>query len=93
MSTRVTPQLTCELPDHMTRRGMSRTFQAVPDAPISLLVIAPTSPATRVPCPEKSLGSLSGVAQSSPSVTPVSVVRSTKSHPATSSTYPLPSSS
>ena len=59
--------------------------------PVPLLVIAATMPAQWVPCPSKSRGSLSAPEQSSPAVQ--LEVSLTKSHPTTSSTKPLPSSS
>jgi len=45
--------------DQAIRSGMMRTFHAVPATPLTLLVMAPISPATAVPWPAKSFGSLS----------------------------------
>src|SRR5262245_46721489 len=79
--------------DHPTRSGMSRERNAVPAGPSLLLVMAAASPATNVPWPAKSRGSLSSYCQSSPGVTPPEPDRLTKSQPCTSSMKPLPSSS
>lgn len=77
---------------HATRSGMRRTLGAMPASPIALSTIAPTRPATAVPWPAKSLGSLSAVSPSSP-VARVVKALATKSQPAKSSTKPLLSSS
>ena len=73
--------MSVELPDPvlcMTLMGMMRAFQLAPAMPISLLVTAAAIPATWVPCTLSSKGALSALM---------------KSHPWTSSMYPLPSSS
>ena len=88
------------------RRGMISTPLPTPEEVPSLyppatpatvkllLVMAATVPATWVPCPSPSSGSLSAVPQSwSRQVTPAPEVLSTKSQPMVSSTNPLPSSS